>query len=86
MKKCLLAAHNLKYMFDKGNRVFFIVLISMSLSVFGMLFFAGYFLYSYYESEAGSKIVVIADEPIGSLDKSNAGRFVNFRTVLFRQH
>lgn len=58
MKKFLLAVHNLKYMIENGNRLFFIVLTSMSLSVFGMLFYSGYFLYSYYSSEDGSKITI----------------------------
>lgn len=68
MKKYLLALHNLKYMLKKGNHVFFIVLISMSLSVFGMLFFSGYFLYSYYEAEMGSKIDITLHPGIPGTD------------------
>ena len=55
-------------MLKKGNHVFFIVLISMSLSVFGMLFFSGYFLYSYYESEMGSKITITLHPGTSGMD------------------
>ena len=58
MKKYILAVHNLKYMIGNRNSLFFIVLASMSLSVFGMLFYSGYFLYSYYRFEGGSKITI----------------------------
>ncbi|MCI8592586.1 MAG: hypothetical protein HFI88_09640 [Lachnospiraceae bacterium] len=63
MKKYLLAFRNLKMMLVSKNKLLFIVFFSIALSVFGMLFYSGYFLYSFYEAGAGGRIEIKLTDP-----------------------
>ena len=58
MKKYLLVFRNLKLMLISKNKLFCIVFFSITLSVFGMLFYSGYFLYSFYAAGAGGGIEI----------------------------
>lgn len=58
MKKYLLAINNIINMIKAKNKLLFLVFISMSVSMFGMLFYSGYFLQLYYSSEKGSDIAI----------------------------
>ncbi len=62
MKKYILAIHNVKNMITSGNRLLYIVLFSIMVSVFGILFYSGYFLYTYYEDLDGSRITITLNE------------------------
>lgn len=53
-----IAAINLFNMLKYRSRLILVVVISISVSIFGILFYSGYFLYTYYEAAGGSSIIV----------------------------
>mgnify|MGYP003299544527 FL=1 len=58
IKISYLAVLNLINMLRYKSRLIVVVVISISASVFGILFYSGYFLYSYYETVDGSIVVM----------------------------
>lgn len=58
IKVSYLAVLNLMNMLRYRSRLIVVVVISISASVFGILFYSGYFLYSYYEAIDGSIVVM----------------------------
>ncbi len=58
MNKYYLACYHLKSMIRSGSRLFYIILLGISVSVFGILFYSGYFLYPYYQAAEGSKVTI----------------------------
>lgn len=58
IKVSYLAVLNLMNLLRYRNRLIVVIVISISASVFGILFYSGYFLYSYYEAADGSVVVM----------------------------
>lgn len=58
IKKVHLALYNIISMLRANNRLLILVMFSISVSVFGILFYSGYFLYSYYTAVGGSSITI----------------------------
>lgn len=57
----IIAYHNLKLMISNSSKIFFIVVSSIIMSTFGLLFYSGYFLYNYYLNESGTTITLSID-------------------------
>lgn len=58
IKVSYLAVLNLINLLRYRSRLIIVIVISISASVFGILFYSGYFLYSYYEAVDGSVVVM----------------------------
>lgn len=85
MKKCILALYNLKYMIQSGNKLFLIVLFSMTISVFGILFYSGYFLYNYDEASSGSKLSVTVQTQAESREICNLISELELQNIDFQR-
>ena len=68
VKKVYLAINNIRLMLKNKSIMMLIIFTSITLSVLGILFYSGYFLYDYYQSQTENQVEIYLQKSTQSSD------------------